>query len=131
LGRAGPLFPCRAASVSPRTQAPGAEAPFRARTSRSRFAGTLLGRFRGNDPAVSNGAGKVTLYNLETAAKLAERKFRDYLSYLCFSENGDRLLVLTVHQMVYILDVKKTIEAFPAAPAPAGEPATESSPESP
>ena len=102
--------------------------------------GTLLGRFRGNDPAVSgeakllaldDGAGKVALYNLETAAKLAERKFRDYVSYLCFSENGDRLLVLTVHQMVYILDVKKTIEAFPAAPAPAREPATESSPESP
>ena len=93
--------------------------------------GTLLGRFRGNDPAVSDqakllalddGAGKLTLYNLETAAKLAERKFPDYINYLCFSEKGDRLLVLTAHQMVYILDVKKTIEVFLAAPAPATEP---------
>jgi len=93
--------------------------------------GTLFGRFRGNYPAVSDaakilalddGAGKLTIYNLENAAKLAERKFPDYINYLCFSEKGDRLLVLTAHQMVYILDVRKTMEAFPAAPASATEP---------
>jgi hypothetical protein len=87
--------------------------------------GTLFGRFRGNYPAVSDaakilalddGAGKLTLYNLENAAKLAERKFPDYINYLCFSEKGDRLLVLTAHQMVYILEVRKTIEAFSGRP---------------
>jgi hypothetical protein len=102
--------------------------------------GTLFGRFRGNYPAVSDsakllalddGAGKLTFYNLGTAAKLAERKFPDYINYLCFSEKGDRLLVLTAHQMVYILDVKKTILAFPAAPAPTTEPSADSSPQNP
>jgi len=102
--------------------------------------GTLLGRFRGNEPAVSDaekilalhdGAGKLTLYSLEIAARLAERKFSDYIDYLCFSERGDRLLVLTAHQMVYILDVKKTIDAFPASPIPASEPSTEPSPDNP
>jgi hypothetical protein len=44
---------------------------------------------------------------------------------LCFSEKGDRLLVRTSHQMVYILDVKKISESFPAAAEPAGEPASE------
>jgi hypothetical protein len=96
--------------------------------------GTLFGRFRGNYPAVSDaakilavddGAGKLSLYNLENAAKLAERKFPDYINYLCFSEKGDRLLVLTAHQTVYILDVRKTMEAFPAGPASATEPSPE------
>jgi hypothetical protein len=100
--------------------------------------GTVLGRFRGRYPAVSeaakifavdDGAGKLTLYSLETAAKLAERRFSDYINYLRFSETGDRLLVLTAHQMVHVLDVKKTIEAFPAA---GGEPpVSEPEPENP
>jgi hypothetical protein len=39
------------------------------------------------------------------------------------------LLVLTAHQMVHVLDVKKTIEAFPAA---GGEPpVSEPEPENP
>jgi hypothetical protein len=92
--------------------------------------GALLGRFRGNYPAANDaaklfalddGTGKLTLYNLQTAARLAERHFPDHIDYLCFSEKGDRLLVLTAHQVAYLLDVKKTIEAFPAAPAPATE----------
>jgi len=100
--------------------------------------GTILGRFRGRYPAVSeagklfavdDGAGKLTFYSLETAAKLAERRFPDYIGYLRFSETGDRLLVLTAHQMVDILDVKKTIEAFPPL---ADEPSvSEPAPENP
>ena len=35
-------------------------------------------------------------------------------AYLRFSEKGDRLLVVSAHQEVFILDVKKTIEEFPA-----------------
>jgi len=66
------------------------------------------------------------LYSLETGAKVAERRMPDYVNYLCFSEKGDRLLVLTSHQMVYILDVKKIIESFPpAASEPVSEPPSE------
>ena len=97
--------------------------------------GTLLGRFRGIEPALSDAAkllalddssGKLMLYSLETGAKVAERRMPDYVKYLCFSEKGDRLLVLTSHQMVYILDVKKIIESFPpAASEPVSEPPSE------
>jgi hypothetical protein len=97
--------------------------------------GTLVGRFRGSEPALSDAAkllalddasGKLMLYSLETGARVAERHMPDYVNYLCFSEKGDRLLALTSHQLVYILDVKKTIEAFPPA---ANEPVSEPAPE--
>ena len=84
--------------------------------------GKPLGRLRGGLVAVSefakmvvtdDGAGKLSFYNLETMAKIAVRPLPDYLSYLRFSETGDRLLVLTAHQQIIILDTKKTIEAYP------------------
>jgi hypothetical protein len=97
--------------------------------------GTLLGRFRGIEPALSDAAkllalddssGKLMLYSLETGAKVAERRMPDYVNYLCFSEKGDRLLVFTSHQMVYILDVGKILESFPpAASGPLSEPPSE------
>ncbi len=89
----------------------------------------LLGRLRGAHPTVSaepkilaldEGSGKLALYRLADISKVALRQFPDSISYLCFSEKGDRLLVLTAHQEVFILDVKKTIEEFPP---PLSEPA--------
>ena len=99
--------------------------------------GTLVGRFRGDNPTVSDaakilalddGSGKLSVHSLETGAKLAERRMPDYINYLRFSEKGDRLLVLTAHQFAYILDVKKTIESFPPA---VREPVSEPAPENP
>jgi hypothetical protein len=40
----------------------------------------------------------LSLYGLETGARIAERRMPDYIDYLRFSEKGDRLLVLTAHQ---------------------------------
>jgi hypothetical protein len=97
--------------------------------------GTLVGRFRGINPAISDtakilalddGSGTLHLYSLETGARIAERRMPDYINYLRFSEKGDRLLVLTSHQFAYVLDVKKTVESFPpAAKGPVSEPAPE------
>lgn len=99
--------------------------------------GTLLGRFRGGNPTISeaakllalhDGSGRLNLYSLETGARIAERRMPDYIDYLRFSEKGDRLLVLTAHQFAYVLDVKKTIESFPPM---ANEPVSEPAPEKP
>jgi hypothetical protein len=92
--------------------------------------GKLIGRLRGQHPAVSEPAkifaladenGKLAIYSSENAAKLALRPFPEPIAYLRFSEKGDRLLALTVHQQAVILDVKKTLEEFPAPPSPASE----------
>jgi hypothetical protein len=99
--------------------------------------GTLVGRFRGGNPTISeaakllalhDGSGRLNLYSLETGARIAERRMPDYINYLRFSEKGDRLLVLTAHQFAYVLDVKKTIESFPPV---ANEPVSEPAPEKP
>jgi hypothetical protein len=91
--------------------------------------GKPLGRLRGEHPAVTEqaeilaldeGGGKLTFYRLESMTRIAARQLSDSIAYLCFSEKGDRLLVLTSHQEVFVLDVKKTIEEFPP---PVSEPA--------
>ena len=91
--------------------------------------GKPLGRLRGEHPAVTEqaeilaldeGGGKLTFYRLESMTRIAVRQLSDSIAYLCFAEKGDRLLVLTSHQEVFVLDVKKTIEEFPP---PVSEPA--------
>jgi hypothetical protein len=62
---------------------------------------------------LDEGAGKLSFYDLSTGGKLAERYFAGAIAFLHFSQNGDRLLVLTHHQEIFVLDVRKTIEAFP------------------
>ena len=83
--------------------------------------GKLLARLRGvhaaaNGPAkrfvLDEGEGKLGFYDLSTGEKLAERRFPDGIAYLHFSENGDRLFVLANHQESFVLDMKKTLEAF-------------------
>lgn len=86
--------------------------------------GNLLARLRGQSVtanaaaklfAIDEGNGRLSLYQSDNAAKLADRPLPDHIEYLCFSENGDRLLVLTTHQQIFVLDVKQTIAAYPAS----------------
>jgi len=87
--------------------------------------GKLIARLRGMHPAangpakrfvVDEGDGRLGFYDLSTGVKLAERRFLDGLAYFHFSENGDRLFVLTNHQEIVVLDVGKTIAGFPVTP---------------
>jgi hypothetical protein len=98
--------------------------------------GKLLARLRGEHPtitelgkmfALDEGGGRVSIYSLLTAKRLALRPLPDLVAYMSFSQSGDRLLVLTIHQQLLVLDVAKTIENFPApvstdAESPAAEP---------
>ena len=86
--------------------------------------GTLVARLTGTIPAASGAAkllalnggnGKLLLHDLRSGAKLDEQLFPDDLVYLHFSEDGTRLLVLTAHQMVFVLDVN----SIPHSAAPA------------
>ena len=54
---------------------------------------------------VENETGKLAVYDLESMEKRDEFSFSTPLSMLRFSQDGRRLLVLTVAQTVYILDV--------------------------
>lgn len=88
--------------------------------------GNILARLRGQHLAASesakmfaldDGDGKVSLYNLATATKIADRPLPDRVAYLRFSEDGTRLLVLTVHQEIFVLDLPQTLQTFPPTAA--------------
>ena len=64
---------------------------------------------------VENG-DRLVLYDLFTGARLDQQQFPEGIAYTHFSEDGQRLLVLTRHQTVYILDVRETQKPKPAAP---------------
>ena len=76
--------------------------------------GSLKGRFVGGFPtasartnlfAIEEGPGRLFLYDLATAAKLDQQSLSDSIAYLHFSADGNRLLVLTKHQVAYVFDV--------------------------
>lgn len=52
--------------------------------------------------------GHISLYDLKTAKKAEEFIFPENVVYAHFSTDGRRLLVITEHQLVYILDVSKS-----------------------
>jgi tricorn protease-like protein len=54
---------------------------------------------------VENETGKIVVYDLESMEKRDEFSFSNPISMLRFSDDGQRLFVLTVAQTVYILDV--------------------------
>jgi hypothetical protein len=54
--------------------------------------------------AIEEGPGLLSVYDLTTGAKLGRHLFSDPISYTHFSEDGNRLLVLTAYQTAYILD---------------------------
>jgi hypothetical protein len=65
--------------------------------------------------AIEEGQGRLCIHGLATAAKLDEHPFRDAIDYTRFSADGKRLLVMTTHQVAYILDVS-TIRPTPQPP---------------
>lgn len=81
--------------------------------------GLEIGRFFGAVPAVSGESNllaacdhkRLKLYDLKTGAKISEYVFPDEMAYLHFSSDGKRLLALTTHQVVYVLDV--TVPSIP------------------
>jgi hypothetical protein len=76
--------------------------------------GSLKARFVGGFPtasaqtnlfAIEEGPGRLFIYDLATAAKLDQQIFPDAIAYTHFSADGNRLLVLTRHQVAYVFDV--------------------------
>ncbi len=68
--------------------------------------------------AMEEGPGRLLIYDLTTAAKLDQQIFADAIAYAHFSTDGNRLLVLTKHQVAYVLDVSDVHANSSAAPAP-------------
>jgi hypothetical protein len=58
----------------------------------------------GNTLCVENERGKLAFYDIETMNKKDELVFSDPLSFVRYSEDGKRLLVLTRNQFVYLID---------------------------
>jgi hypothetical protein len=90
--------------------------------------GNLKSRFTGGIPTANSrsnlfvmeeGPGRLSIYDLTTAAKLDEQIFADAIAYAHFSADGNRLLVLTRHQVAYVLDVSGVHANSSAAPTPA------------
>jgi hypothetical protein len=55
--------------------------------------------------ALSTGSGQLTIYDLNTTAKLDEQVFPDQIAYTHFSVDGQRLLVLTENQDAFVMDM--------------------------
>jgi hypothetical protein len=56
------------------------------------------------------------LYDLATTAKLEQQFFSESVAYTHFSADGNRLLVLTRHQVAYVLDLSSVRAARPSGP---------------
>ncbi len=56
--------------------------------------------------------GHLSLYDLKTGTKTAEFTLPENVVYAHFSADGCRLLVVTEHQSVYILEISKLLKAF-------------------
>jgi hypothetical protein len=67
--------------------------------------------------AMSADGGRVDLYDLVAGARKDRYSFPENIAYMRFSADGNRLLVLTEYQNVYVLDLKQPA-ATPSAPSP-------------
>lgn len=85
--------------------------------------GELKGRVFGGSATVSpnahllcveNEKGQLTIYSLETMEKRDQFTFSSPVSLIRFSQDGQRLFVLTSNQFAYVLDVS-SLSASPAA----------------
>lgn len=65
--------------------------------------------------ALQTGPQLLAIYDLNTAAKLDEQIFSDPIIYTHFSEDGQRLLVLTQNQCAFVLDMKSIRHAQSSA----------------
>jgi hypothetical protein len=84
--------------------------------------GQLKGRLVGIRPAANartnllaleTDSGQLGLYDLNTATKLDELSFPDAIVYTHFSEDGERLFVLTESQSAFVLDMKSVRGRIP------------------
>jgi hypothetical protein len=66
--------------------------------------------------AMEEGPGRLFIYDLATAAKLEQLSFFESIAYTRFSVDGNRLLVLTRHQVAYVLDLSGVRTARSSAP---------------
>lgn len=89
--------------------------------------GILKAKLVGSKPAASDpnrllaldeGAGKLTLYDSETGAKLDELLFPEEIAYSHFSPDGTRLFVLTQHQIAFVLDASGFRRLSSPSPSP-------------
>lgn len=81
--------------------------------------GKLLVQAKGLQPVANGqsgffvldeGFGRLGVYDLRTGTKLEQQQFPDGLAYKHFSADGKRLLVLTQHQVIYVLDMSDVRE---------------------
>jgi hypothetical protein len=63
--------------------------------------------------ALEESPGRLCIYDLVTAVKLDQQIFPDAIAYSHFSADGNRLFVLSKHQVAYILDVSGVRTAPP------------------
>jgi hypothetical protein len=68
--------------------------------------------------AMEQGPARLFIYDLATAAKLDQQIFPDSIAYTHFSADGNRLLVLTRHQVAYDLDLSAVRIARPSGSDP-------------
>jgi hypothetical protein len=66
--------------------------------------------------AMEEGPGRLFIYDLATAAKLEQQFFSESIAYTHFSVDGNRLLVLTGHQVAYVLDLSGVRTARSSGP---------------
>jgi hypothetical protein len=64
---------------------------------------------RGNQIAIENYPGELTMYDLATGSQQARLRFRTAAAFTRFSLDGKRLLVLTAGQVAYAFDTDKLI----------------------
>src|SRR5882724_955141 len=86
--------------------------------------GKLIGHVKGLHPSASGesglfvldeGSGLLGVFDLSTSEKIEEQQFADEIAYMHFSSDGKRVLVMTQHQEVFVLDMSDVRE-HPLAP---------------
>lgn len=70
--------------------------------------------------ALDEGYGRLAVYDLLTGTRLEQQQFADTLVYKHFSLDGKKLLVVTQHQQVFVLDMADVRE-HPLPPLPKSE----------
>ena len=97
--------------------------------------GKIVARAKGYQPAPSaqanlfaldEGMGRLGIYDLLTGQKIEEQLFGDNLAYKHFSADGKKLLVLTQHQEVFVLDMSTVREHPLPPPHPVAQPSDDS-----
>jgi len=66
--------------------------------------------------AIEEGPGRLFIYDLATVTKLEQQFFSEAIAYIHFSVDGNRLLVLTRHQVAYVLDLSAVRTARSSEP---------------